>query len=130
MRGVGMNSATLYRHSDGPTLSYSASELVATDDNGHRVCIPVCPSELLKLAAELVALANDGSDLAEQAGAGAAINCLNALLQAKHCSAGERIELVQNAVISLQRTTHPDRAAGGFAVVMESVVQRGLEALE
>ncbi len=125
-----MSSVTVYRHPDGPTLSYSASELVATDDNGNTVHLPIGPDGLQELAAELVTLANDSGNLAEQAGAGAAVECLNALLRAKHCSAGERIEIVQNAITSLQRTTHPDRAAGGFAVVLTNVVQRGLEALQ
>lgn len=125
-----MTAATVYLHPDGHALQYIDGDLVATDEDGNTVRVPVCPSELLVLAGELVTLANDGGNLAEQAGAGAAIDCLNALLQAKHCSAGERIEIVQNAITGLQRAAHPDRAAGGFAVVMTNVVQRGLEALK
>ena len=125
-----MSAATVYRHPDGPALTYSAGELVATDETGNTVRLPIGPVGLLELAAELTALANDSGNLAEQAGSAAAIDCLNALLLAKKSSQGERIEIIQNAITSLQRTTHPDLAAGGFAVVLESVVQRGLEAMK
>ena len=124
----------IYRHPDGPTLTYSASELIATDENGNRVCLPIGPIGMLELAAELVALANanvnDGGNLAEQAGAGAAMDCLNALLLAKQSSQGERISIIQNAIIGLHRTSHPERAAGGFAVVLEGVLQIGLANLQ
>ena len=120
----------IYRHPDGPALTYSASELIATDENGNSVSLPIGPQGMLELAAELVALANDGGNLAEQAGAGAAMDCLNALLLAKKSSKGERISIIQNAIIRLQSTTHPERVAGGFSVVLESVVTRGLEALQ
>ena len=68
-------------------------------------------------------------NLAEQAGSGAAMRCLNALVEAKKSSQGDRISIIQNAIIGLQSTSHPDRAAGGFAVVLESVITRGLAAL-
>ena len=125
-----MSAAMIYRHPDGPALTYSASELIATDENGNSVSLPIGPQGMLELAAELVALANDGGNLAEQAGAGAAMDCLNALLLAKKSSQGERISIIQNAIIGLQSTTHPERVAGGFSVVLESVVTRGLEALQ
>ena len=125
-----MSAAMIYRHPDGPALTYSASELIATDENGNSVCLPIGPIGLLELAAELVALANDGGNLAEQAGAGAAMDCLNALLLAKKSSQGQRISIIQNAIIGLQSTTHPERAAGGFALVLESFITRGLEALQ
>ena len=125
-----MSVATIYRHPDGPALTYSASELIATDENWNSVSLPIGPQGLLELAAELVALANDGGNLAEQAGAGAAMDCLNALLLAKKSSQSERISITQNAIIGLQSTSHPNRAAGGFAVVLESVITRGLEAMQ
>ncbi len=124
-----MSSAMIYRHPDGPTLRVNAGELIAADENGNSVSLPIGPIGLLELAAVLIALANDGGNLAEQAGSCAAMDCLNALLLAKQSSQGERISLIQNAIIGLQSTTHPERAAGGFAVVLESVVTRGLAAL-
>lgn len=125
-----MSVATIYRHPDGPALTYSASKLIATDENGNSVSLPIGPQGMLELAAELVALAKDGGNLAEQAGAGAAMDCLNALLLAKQSSQGERISIIQNAIIGLHRTSHPERAAGGFAVVLEGVLQIGLANLQ
>ena len=123
-----MNAATVYQHPDGPALTYSASELIATDENGNSVRLPIGPLGLSALAAELMALANDGGNLAEQHGSAAAIDCLNELLATD--SASERITIIQAAILSLQSATHPERAAGGFAVVLENVIERGLEAMQ
>ena len=123
-----MSAVTVYRHPDGPTLSYSASELIATDENGSSVRLPIGPLGLSALAAELLALASDAGNLAEQYGSAAAIDCLNELLATD--SASERITIIQAAILSLQSATHPERAAGGFAVVLESVIERGLEAMK
>lgn len=122
-----MNATTVYQHPDGPALTYSASELTATDENGNSVRLPIGPLGLSALAAELLALANDAGNLAEQYGSAAAIDCLNELLATD--SASERITIIQTAILSLQSATHPERAAGGFAVVMESVIERGLEGM-
>ena len=119
-----MSAARIYAHPDGPALTYSASELIATDENGNSVSLPIGSQGML----ELVALANDGGNLAEQAGNAAAIDCLNELLATDN--QGERIRIIQNAITGLQNTTHPERAAGGFAVALESVIERGLEALQ
>lgn len=122
-----MSAATVYQHPDGPVLTYSASELTATDENGNSVRLPIGPLGLSVLAAELLALASDAGNLAEQHGSAAAIDCLNELLVTD--SASERITLIQAAILSVQSATHPKRAAGGFAVVLENVIERGLEAL-
>ena len=123
-----MSAAKIYAHPDGPALTYSASELIATDDNGKTVSLPIGPLGLVELAAELNAIGNDGGNLAEQAGNAAGIDCLNELLATDN--QGERIRIIQNAITGLQNTTHPERAAGGFAVALESVIERGLEALQ
>ena len=122
-----MNS-TLYSHPDGFTLAFNDHTLIATDDNGKTVSLPIGPLGLVELAAELNAIGNDGGNLAEQAGNAAGIDCLNELLATDN--QGERIRIIQNAITGLQNTTHPERAAGGFAVALESVIERGLEALQ
>ena len=123
-----MSAATVYQHPDGPALTYCASELTATDKNGNSVRLPIGPLGLPALAAALLALANDSGNLAEQYGSAAAMDCLNELLATD--SASERINIIQAAILSLNSATHPERAAGGFAVVLESVIERGLEALQ
>ena len=124
-----MTKATtiVYRHPDGFELTYGAHELTATDDDGNSVRLPIGPLGLAELAEKLAAIANDPGNQSEQYGSAAAIDCLNELLATD--SASERIDTIQNAILSLQNAARPARAAGGFAVVLESVIERGLECL-
>lgn len=63
-------------------------------------------------------------DLAEQAGAGIGLDCLNAILAAE--TQGERLREIQSAILKLQALPHPRCAAGGFAVALVNVLERGL----
>ena len=118
-------TTTVYRHPDGFELTYGAHELTATDDDGNSVRLPIGVLGLAELAEKLAALASDAGSQSEQLGSAAAIDCLNELLATD--SASERITTIQNAILSLQNAARPARAAGGFAVVLESVIERGLE---
>ena len=117
-------SRTVYNHPDGFTLAFNDNALTATDDDGKAVSLPIGPLGLLELAAEFIAIANDAGNLAEQAGGGIGIDCLNAILAAK--TQGERVRAIQSAVLDLQRLPHPKRAAGGFSVALVNVLERGL----
>lgn len=117
-------SRTVYQHPDGFTLAFNDNVLTATDDDGKTVSLPIGPLALVELAEELHAIGNDAGNLAEQAGAGFGIDCLNAILAAK--TQGERGMAIQSAVLDLQRLAHPKRAAGGFAVALVNVLERGL----
>lgn len=123
-----MTAITVYQHPDGFELTYGAHELTATDDDGNSVRLPIGPLGLAELAEKLAAIANDAGNQSEQYGSAAAIDCLNELLTTD--SASERIDTIQSAILSLQSAAHPERAAGGFAVVMENVIERGLECLQ
>ena len=120
-----MSTTTVYQHPNG-ALTYGASVLTATDEQGHVVRLPIGPSELLELAMELATLAS--GDAAEQAGADAAADCLDALRVTD--GAGERIRLVRDAITGLQDATHPERALDGFAVVLAGILKPGAEALQ
>lgn len=118
---------TVYSHPDGFTLAFNDHTLIATDDDGKTVSLPIGPLGLVELAAELSALGNDAGNLAEQAGAGIGIDCLNAVLAGK--TQGERLWAIQSAVLDLEHLAylaHPERAAGGFAGVLVNVLERGL----
>ncbi len=117
-------SRTVYSHPDGFTLAFTDHTLIATDDDGKTVSLPIGPLGLVDLAEELNAIANDAGNLAEQAGGGVGIDCLNAILAAK--TQGERARAIQSAVLDLQRLPHPKRAAGGFSVALVNVLERGL----
>ena len=116
---------TVYNHPDGFTLAFHDNALTAAGDDGKTVSLPIGPLGLVELAEELNAIGNDGGNLAEQAGSGIGIDCLNAILTAK--TQGERMRAVQSAVLDLQRLQHPKRAAGGFSVALVNVLERGLE---
>lgn len=117
-------SRTVYNHPDGFTLAFNDNVLTATDDGGKTVSLPIGPLGLAELAEQLNAIGNDAGNLAEQAGGGIGIDCLNAILAAK--TQGERVKAIQSAVLDLQRLPHPKRAAGGFSVALVNVLERGL----
>lgn len=119
-------SRAVYSHPDGFTLAFNDNALTATDDDGKSVSLPIGPLGLVELAAELNAIGSDAGNVAEQAGAGIGIDCLNAVLAG--ATQGERLRAIQSAVLDLQRLAHPRRAAGGFAGVLVNVLERGLEA--
>ena len=120
-------TTTVYSHPDGFELTYGEHELTACTPDGVALSMPIGLLGLTALAEKLTAIANDSGNQSEQFGSAAAIDCLNELLATD--SASERIATIQSAVLSLQSAAHPERAAGGFAVVMESVIERGLESL-
>ena len=66
------------------------------------------------------------ANCAEQAGSAIATNCLNAILNAT--SQAESVAALQTALLDLQRLPHPKRAAGGFAVALVAVLERGVGA--
>ena len=120
-------TTTVYSHPDGFELTYGEHELTACTPDGIALSMPIGVLGLAELAEKLAAIANDAGNQSEQYGSAAAINCLNKLLATD--SASKRIATIQNAILSLQNAAHPERAAGGFAVVLESVIERGLECL-
>ena len=120
-------TTTVYSHPDGFELTYGDHELTACTPDGVALSMPIGVLGLAELAEKLAAIANDSGNQSEQYGAESAIDCLNEMLLTD--SASGRITTIQNAILSLQNAAHPERAAGGFAVVMENVIERGLESL-
>jgi hypothetical protein len=66
------------------------------------------------------------ADCAEQAGGLLAHNALNDMLAAP--SQAVSVAALHKALLDLQRLPHPDRAAGGFAVNLVAVLERGIGA--
>ena len=118
------DATLVYEHPDGFTLAFNDNVLTATDDEDNTVCLPIGPQGLVELAAELDTIGNDAGNLAEQAGAGIGIDCLNAVLAG--VAQGKRVRAIQSAVLDLQRLAHPRRAAAGFSVALVNVLERGL----
>ena len=121
-------TTTVYSPPDGFELTYGDHELTASPPDGVALSMPIGVLGLAELAEKLTAIANDSGNQSEQYGAESAIDCLNELLTTD--SASERIDTIQSPILSLQSAAHPERAVGGFAVVLESVIERGLECLQ
>ena len=115
---------TVYSHPEGFTLTFNDHKLIATDDGGNTVSLPIGPLGLVELAAELDTIGNDADNLAEQAGAGVGIDCLNAVLA--EATPAKRVRAIQSAVLDLQCLAHTRRAAAGFSVALVNVLERGL----
>jgi hypothetical protein len=95
--------------------------------------LPAGPSDILELAANLAKLAHDIGpigDLAEQAGAEIALDCCDALREARDNTQGARVQIIQNALMRLRDTGNHQRAAGGFAGIFEIAAMGGLRGLD
>jgi hypothetical protein len=68
--------------------------------------------------------AHTSADCAEQAGSAIATNCLSDMLNAPNQA--ESVTVLQAALLDLQRLPHPKRAAGGFAVALVAVLEKGI----
>ena len=118
-------TTTVYRHPDGFEIAVGGNQLTACTPDGIALSMPIGLLKIAEMAEKLTAIANDPGNQSEQFGSAAAIDCLNELLATD--SASERIDTIQSAILSLQSAAHPERAAGGFAVALESVIERGLK---
>ena len=119
-----MGSVKTYRHPDGFDISFAPGLVIATNDAGESIPIPIGLHGLLKPADQLSAISDDAAELAEQAGAGIAMAYLKEMLAAK--TPGARMEAMHAAVLELQRHPHPKPAAGGFGMALVDVLERGL----
>lgn len=108
---------TMFQHPDGHEIYFEHGELTSVTAEGNAVSIPLgSPANLLELAAKLQEIANDAGNQAEQAGAEAAIDALTSI--ARTSDQGERIAALQAAVMDAMQSPHPERFAGGLAVVL------------
>lgn len=107
----------IFQHPDGHEINCERNTLTACTAEGDAVSIPLgSPANVLALAEKLAAIGNDGGNQAEQAGAEAAIDALGSM--AGTDDRGERIAALQSAVLAAMKSPHPERFAGGLAVVL------------
>ena len=119
-----MGSGKKYRHPDGFDISFAPGLVIATNDDGESLPIPIGLHGFLKPADQRSAIDDDAVKVAEKAGAGIAMAYLKVLLASK--TPDERLTAMQTAVLELQRLPHPKPAAGGFGMAMVDVLERGL----
>ncbi len=61
-------SSTVYNHPDGFTLAFNDHTLIATDDDGKTVSLPIGPLGLVELGLALLALAAEQDESLKQEG--------------------------------------------------------------
>lgn len=140
-----MTGNQIYQHPDGHAIDLLNGMLTVTDSAGKTASVPIGEIGLTELGERMVSIGQTliaergtaeqaGHELntttpaqrAEQAGSGIAMDCLNAMLAAD--SQGERLGILQGAILDLAELPRHDRAAGGFAAILFNVIERGLEA--
>lgn len=149
MKGLGMNIKTgnqIYQHPDGHAIDLLNGMLTVTDADGQTASVPIGEIGLAELGERMVSIGQalttgrgtaeqaghelntigNPGNMAEQVGSGIAMDCLNAMLAAD--SQGERLGILQGAILDLAELPRHDRAAGGFAAILVNVLEQGLEA--
>lgn len=97
-------STTIYTHPDGHEITVGDGLLTACTSDGFALSMPIGPAGLRDVAAKLLALADaDEADAAERAGAA-----------------------LGGKLLALHKLEHFDRAAGGFAAAIVSVLEVGV----
>ncbi len=117
----------LYQHPDGHSIDLDGITLTMTDSDDQTVSIPIGPLGVVELGNALLALEDKQEEKlkAERAGAAIGGNLLDALLVADN--QGQRVALIQSAILNLATVKHHDRAAAGFAMLLVNVLEIGLQ---
>ena len=117
----------LYRHTDGGSIDLDGITLTMSDSDDQTASIFIGELGVVELGNALLALEGKQEEKlkAERAGAAIGGNLLDALLAADN--QGQRVALIQSAVLSLATLKHHDRAAGGFAGLLVNVLEIGLQ---
>ena len=121
-------SRTVYSHPDGFTLAFNDNTLIATDDNGKTVSLPIGRLGLVELGNDLLALAAEQEEkfTSERAGAGMGFDLINELLAVRGKPQAEAFRAIHDKLYALSKLEHFDSAAGGFAGAVVNVLEIGV----
>ena len=119
---------TVYSHPDGFTLAFNDHTLIATDDDGKAVSLPIGPTGLKELGNDLLALAAEQEEkfTSERAGAAMGLDLINELLAVLGEPQAEAFRAIHDKLYALSKLEHFDSAAGGFAGAVVNVLQIGI----
>ena len=119
---------TLYEHPDGFTLDFDDNNLIATDDDGKAVSLPIGSTGLVELGHALLALAaeRDEKFTSERAGAVMGFDLVDELFTLRGKPQCEAFRAIYDKLYALSKLEHFDSAAGGFAVVVVNVLEIGI----
>ena len=121
----------VYQHPDGHSIDFTDNTLTVTNSGGQSVSVPIGTYGLLTLVDSLEAVAGtakefSAADCAEHAGAAIASNCLDSILASE--TQAESVCILEAAINGLGSIKHRDRAVRGFAAVLISAIEQGLNA--
>lgn len=119
-----MKTTAIYAHPDGHEITVGNGLLTACTSDGFALSMPIRPDGLRDVAAKLLALAD--ADTAERAGAELGHDLLNELLALHGSPQAAAFRAVHDKLQALGKLEHFDRAAGGFAVALVSVLVLGI----
>ena len=121
-------SRTIFQHPDGPALDFHNHTLIATDEDGKAVCLPIGPLGLVELGNALLALAAEQEEelTSERVGAGMGNDLINELLAVQGQPQREAFRALRDKLYALSKLEHFDSAAGGFAGAVVNVLQIGI----
>ena len=124
-----MNAArTVYSHPDGFALAFNDRTLIATDDDGKAVSLPIGPTGLAELGHALLALAAEQEEkfTSERAGAGMGFDLIDELLAVRDEPQAEAFRALHDKLLALSKLEHFNSAAGGFAGAVVNVLEIGI----
>ena len=119
---------TVYSHPDGFALAFNDHTLIATDEDGKTVSLPIGPLGLVELGNALLALAAEQEEkfTAERAGAAMANDLINELLAVQGQPQAEALRAIHAKLRALSKLEQFDAAAGGFAGAVVNVLEIGI----
>ena len=119
---------TLYEHPDGFTLDFDDNSLIATDDDGKAVSLPIGPTGLKELGNALLVLAAEQEDTftSERAGAAMGFDLIDELFALRSEPQTNAFRAIRDKLYALSKLEFFDSAAGGFAGAVVNVLQIGV----
>ena len=119
---------TLYEHPDGFTLDFDDNSLIATDDDGKSVSLPIGPTGLKELGNALLVLAAEQEDkfTSERAGAAMGFDLVDELFALRGEPQAEAFHAIRKKLYALSKLEFFDSAAGGFAGAVVNVLKIGI----
>lgn len=119
---------TLYAHPDGFTLAFDDHTLIATDDDGKAVSLPIGPTGLAELSHSLLALAAEQEEefTSERAAAAMGFDLVDELFVLRGRPQAEAFRALRDKLLALSKLEHFDAAAGGLAGAVVNVLEIGV----
>ena len=125
---MGRADNTLYTHPDGFALDFDDHTLIATDDDGKTISLPIGSIGLKELGNALLALAAEQEEkfASERAGAGMGFDLVDELFALRGRPQAEAFRALHDKLLALSKLEHFDSAAGGFAGAVVNVLEIGI----